>query len=96
MVGVPGIGGVPEPVKAKPSPPRHEAASRDAGKADRVEISPAAIKASQGAQATQSTRRGSEIRADRVAAAKENLEQGVYRIQEVVLQVAERIGRFAE
>ena len=96
MVGVHGIGGAPEPVKAKPAPPRQEAAAHEAAKSDRVEISPAAVKASQGAQASHSTRRGSEIREDRVAAAKENLEQGVYRIQEVVLQVAERIGRFAE
>lgn len=95
MVAVPGIGGAPEPVKAKPSPPR-QGASPETAKADRVEISPAAIKASQGTQAAQSARRGSEVRQDRVAAAKENLEQGVYRIQEVVLQVAERIGRFAE
>ena len=90
MVGIHGIGGAPEPVKAKPAPPRKEPAPREAAKADRVEISSTAAKVSQG------VRRGSEIREDRVAQAKENLEQGVYRIQEVVLQVAERIGRFAD
>ena len=57
---------------------------------DNVRLSPAARQAAELAQVLRNDET-SDIRTEAIARAKENLEQGAYRLQSVVLQVASRI-----
>ena len=93
MVGIHGIGEIPEPANSKKAPER--SATRDIAASnaarDGVELSTESVTASKAARV-----RAVEIREERVAKAKESIEQGAYRIQEVVLQVADRIARYVD
>ncbi len=93
MVSIQGIGGIPEPANSRQTHGRNRTSSATppAKAGDDVQISSAA---SQAAQAVAQTSGQSEVREERIAQARENIEQGVYRIQEVVLQVAGRISKF--
>jgi flagellar biosynthesis anti-sigma factor FlgM len=99
MVGIQGIAGVPEPNK-----PDRSSGSRDQAKSgqtedstssnsDGVEISSAAQAAAQIAQSLKLTENQSDIRADRVAAAKAAIERGDYKKPEIVEAVAQRIAK---
>ena len=91
MVGIQGIGGTSGPANAKQVSDRakvHAAATPPAK--DGIEISGEAQQASQVARFKELSP-GDAIREDRVAQAKQNLEQGIYRVQEVLLQVASRL-----
>lgn len=95
MVGINGIGGVPEPTntgpnRKLPAPPPEVAPSDD------VEISQEAVSASSRGQLITRSEDTSQLRVERIAQAKENLEQGVYRVQEVVLQLADRIAQYVD
>ncbi len=96
MVSIQGIGGIPEPSESRQSQGRAKAqASPPPGQAeDGVEISAEAAQASRAAQVVAQTSNEPAVREERIAQAKENIEQGVYRIQEVVLQVASRLSRY--
>ena len=93
MVGIQGISGIREPASAHPAEDRRKAAvQRDEAPHDGVEISPEAQRAAEAVQLLGHVQ--SEVRAERIAEAKENLEQGTYRLQEVLLRVAARIGAY--
>ena len=93
MIGMQGVTGVGEPANARraeeraPRPAAQAAATTD----DDVQISPEAHRAVEVRRLLELTGAQSEIRAERVAEARQNLEQGTYRLQEVVLQAAARI-----
>ena len=92
MVGIQGIGGTSGPVDAKQVAGRAKAQAAAPPK-DGIEISSEAQQASLVARFRELSQ-SDAIREDRVAQAKQNLEQGVYRVQEVVLQVANRLAEF--
>ena len=97
MVGINGIGGLSEPVNTKQvSGPKSLAPLAQTQQADDVEISPEALNASSRGQLVTRSETADQLRAERIAQAKENIEQGVYRIQEVVLQVADRIAQYVD
>lgn len=92
MVGIQGIGGIPEPQPERPSQTRQrEQAESSTHAGDGVSISNAAQAA---ANLIQAAAGQSEIREERVEAARLALERGDYRNPDVVSQVAERINRF--
>lgn len=99
MVGIQGIAGVPEPNKTDRS-----SGSRDQSKSgqtedvsssdsDGVKISNEGQAALLVAQSLKLTENQSEIRADRVVAAKASIERGEYKKPEVVEAVAQRINK---
>jgi anti-sigma28 factor (negative regulator of flagellin synthesis) len=98
MVGVRGVGGVPEPAPGRPAEARERkrAESTDAPAQDGVRISPEAKQAAEAARMTEVARQEPDIRADRVAAAREQLERGEYKRADIVAKVAERISRYLE
>lgn len=104
MVGIQGLGGVPEPKSEGPGRVRRDREADEAREAsasgastpsqDGVSISEAAKQAAEVARVVQLSRGSSDIRADRVEAARERLERGDYKNPEVVAQVAERLLKF--
>ncbi len=103
MVGIQGLGGVPEPKSDRPDKVRNgrEDASKNASGAgegtrskDDVSISAEARAASEVGRLTQLAKTENEIRADRVAAAKQRIERGDYKDPEVVAKVAQRLLKF--
>lgn len=93
MVGINGIGLTPEPANGTRGParePRTDFSGAWAVK-DNVAISKEAQQASEAARALGASKTQSQYRAERVAEAKAKLEQGTYRIQEVVKLVASRV-----
>ena len=105
MVGIQGLGGVPEPKSDRTSKVRSErddvaksATTSDSGTqaTDNVSISSAAQAAAEVARVVQLANAQSEIRMERVEEAKANIERGDYRDPEVVRQVAQRLIRFLE
>ncbi len=94
MVGIQGIGGTSGPANAKQVSGRSRAHTAAAPPAkDGIEFSGEAQQASQVARFKELSP-GDVIREDRVAQAKQNLEQGIHRVQEVLLQVANRLAAF--
>ncbi len=100
MVGIQGISGLPEPVRPDRSSSARDnskTSSTDEGSSsnsDGVAISTEAQAAAQIAQSLKLTENQSDIRADRVAAAKAAIERGDYKQPEVVEAVAQRISKF--
>ena len=95
MVGVNGIVNVPEPSnvrKAEAQAPRRDVTAANKS-ADGFAISREAQAAAEAAQAMRLESPGAEVRAERVAEAKHNLEQGTHRVQEVVKLVAARMAK---
>lgn len=94
MVGIQGIGPFSGPANSKQVQGREKSSdTARAAATDGLDISLEAQEASAVSEVAAQAPR-SEIRAERIAQARENIEQGVYRIQEVVLQVADRLERF--
>ena len=104
MVGIQGLGGIPEPKSDGTAKTRNEReaasgtqdVSPDSGGSsggDGVKISSAAQAAAQLSRVVELTRTESEIRAERVEEARQRIESGEYKNPEVVAQVAERILR---
>lgn len=60
---------------------------------DGVDLSPQAQAAAQTARLLEIARNQPDIRADRVAVARENIEAGLYQRRDVVAVVAERVGK---
>lgn len=96
MVSIQGIGGIPEPGNSKPAQRRGSSDVADTSRVadDGVNISAEATQAAKAAEIAAQTRATSDIRDARVAQAKENIEQGAYKLQEVVLEVASRISKY--
>ncbi len=97
MVGIQGIGGVPEPKPDRPTSTRDNkeaAGDSTATSKDGVAISSEAQAAAQIAQTIQVAASQPDIRADRVAEAKVAIERGDFKNPEVVGQVADKINKF--
>jgi anti-sigma28 factor (negative regulator of flagellin synthesis) len=97
MAGIQGIGGVPEPAPDRSAGVRDKKRDESVKSAltqDDVLISSEAQAAAKIAQLLQVAREQSEIRAERVSAAKAALERGDYKKPEVVQVVAQRIQDF--
>lgn len=96
MVAINGVGGIPDPVPERPSSVR-DRREKEAAKSERKDdlvISSEAQAAVDLARAVQAARTQAEVRAEKVAAAKEHLERGDYRKPEVVAKVAERVSKY--
>ncbi len=92
MVGVQTIGGVPEPAKTKPvNVYGAKQAERNAARRDDLSISQDAHAA---ARLAELARALPDVREEAVARAKQRLERGLHRVQDVVRQVASRITRY--
>ncbi len=97
MVGVKGVGGIPEPTPDRPANVRdrkREEVNSAPAREDGVRISSAAQEAASSARLAKIAREGDGIRADRVAAAKERIERGDFRLPEVVAEVARRLSKY--
>ena len=95
MAGIQGIAGVPEPRSGARAEGRSPApVPATAPSADGLEISPQAAQAA-GAQVVVGSGH-EEIRLERVAEARQRLEEGTHQLQEVVLNVAARLSKFVE
>ncbi len=96
MVGIYGIGGIPEPANAAQvgtQPNKKEAPKAAAAQQDGVTLSTEALSTAKAVQLSQESEQQARLQAERVARAKERIEQGTYRVQSVVLLVAARITR---
>ena len=103
MVGIQGLGGIPEPKAGGPAKVRSDRESETRtlnsttasnSSEDNVSISSEAQVAAEVARMVQATRADTDLRADRVEAARARLEQGSYKDPEVVSQVADRILKY--
>ncbi|MCP4644864.1 MAG: flagellar biosynthesis anti-sigma factor FlgM [bacterium] len=97
MVGIQGIGYTPEPANSKQangSAPKDSAPSSLEIGQDGVVFSEEAKEAATVARLVEKYEMRTEIRAEEVARAKENVEQGTYKLVEVVEVVASRIARY--
>ena len=97
MVAIQGINGIPDPKSDRPAKVRdakkHEAEVRAPAK-DGLVISSEAQAAAQISKTIQAAQTGGDIRADRVAAARQSIERGDYRDPEIVAQVAQKISKY--
>lgn len=95
MVGIQGVGGVPEPPPGRPANVRDrktDKAGEGASTAqDDVKISSEAQEAAGTARLTQLANQAPDVRAERVADAKEAIERGDYRLPNVIAEVARRL-----
>lgn len=103
MVGINGLGGIPEPKSERPASSKNErteAASNSAkaasaaGSQDDVSISLEARAAAEVSRIVALTRSQDEIRAEKIQAARERLLAGSYRDPEVAAKVAEKLLKF--
>ncbi len=97
MVGIQGIGGIPEPKSERPANVRDSKQSPSAEEAssssDGVVISSEAQAAAVVAASIQATSGQSDIRTERVEAAKEAIERGDFKKPEIVQVVADRVSK---
>ena len=94
MVGIQGIGGVPEPAPDRPTGVRDKKRTEDtkaAASQDDLLISSEAQAAARLAQLIQTAKQATDVRPERVDAAKEAIARGDYKKPEVVNEVARRI-----
>lgn len=104
MVGLQGLGGVPEPKSGRLTSVREERESRSAEGAesaagtasaqDDVLISNEAKAALEVAQLTQASGNQATERTEKVEAARERIANGDYKRPEVVAKVAERVAKY--
>lgn len=94
MVGVQGIGGVPEPKPDRPANVRdrnQSASASDVKAQDDVVISSEAQAAAKLASLIKAAGTQPDIRADRVDAAKASIARGDFKKPDIVAQVAQRL-----
>ena len=95
MVGIQGVGGVPEPKPERPAGARGKtnaaSASASSESKDGVVISSEAHAAASIAKTIQSAKVLPDLRSDRVEAAKVAIERGDFKNPDIVAKVAERI-----
>jgi len=96
MVGVKGVGGIPEPAPERPANVRERKREdvKSSATQDGVRISSEAQEASAVARLVQLAKQEAEIRPEKVASAKEAIERGDYKIPEVIAEVAKRLSRY--
>jgi len=96
MVGVQGIGGIPEPQPDRSNTVRDRKRTDepDAPKQDGVTISSEAQAAASVARILQQAGPEGDVRPEKIDEARQALERGDYRNRDVVAVVADRIGRF--
>ena len=97
MVGIHGIGGVPDPKPERTAPQRErqEAAPAKNGDAqDAVVISSEAQAAARLTELLTAAANQPDVRADKIAAAKAAIERGDYQNPDIVRTVAERVNRY--
>ncbi len=101
MVGIYGITGIPEqPATSSSEPVRGKRPQILSGESaqngtDRITFSPEAQEASAAAKFVEAAKeRSEEIRAERIEQARKQLEEGTYRLQQVVLVVASRVSSY--
>jgi len=99
MVGIQGIGGIQEPNRSdRSSSTRDNAKAPSTGEesssSEGVVMSGEAQAAAKVAQVVTTSATQSDIRADKVAAAKESVECGDYKKPEVVESVAQRVAKY--
>lgn len=91
MVAITDIGGIPKQESPRNTTSRGREKPVDGKKAtDAIYLSEAARETARALQASVDSAK--EIRQERVQEARKKIEQGSYRIQDIVTQVAERIG----
>jgi anti-sigma28 factor (negative regulator of flagellin synthesis) len=95
MVGINGIGNVPELANTKPDSvrDRKKTDSSSVNKADGVQISSEAKQATEAARYAQLSQSQDDIRQKEVEEARQNIEQGTYKTVSTILQVAARVGK---
>jgi len=98
MVGITGLGGVPEPTPERPANVRdRKRTDLDSAKQqDGVTISSEAQKAADVGKLIQASSEMEDVRLQKVAMAKESIESGDYKKPEVVAEVARRIIKLLE
>lgn len=95
MVGLQGISGVPEPSGPRPAHGRTRAAEpAPTASGDGVEISDDALHAASASSRFRLSGTAAEIRAERIEEARQNLEDGLYKMHDVVRQVASRLSKY--
>ncbi|MBI5094517.1 MAG: flagellar biosynthesis anti-sigma factor FlgM [Candidatus Hydrogenedentes bacterium] len=96
MAGINGIGGIPEPIPVRPSNVRDRKGDIQSASSTRddVAISDAAQEAAGVARYAQAGAASPDVRAERVAAARESLERGDYKREDIVEEVARRISKY--
>lgn len=104
MVGIQGLGGPPEPKSGGPAKVRNErentspsassTTSAPSASGDNIRFSSEAQVAAEVARLVQTSNVQSDIRSERVEAARARLEQGSYKDPEVVSQVADKILKY--
>ncbi|HOF38537.1 MAG TPA: flagellar biosynthesis anti-sigma factor FlgM [Candidatus Hydrogenedentes bacterium] len=96
MVGINGIGGIPEPLPDRPANvrDRKREVENASVREDGVQISSEAREAASSARLASLVRGGDEVRAEQVAAAKERIERGDFKLPEVVAEVARRLSKY--
>jgi len=94
MMEINRIGGPSDPVRIEREEVRRKrAAATPASAQDAVSISSEARQASNIVQFSEAVKRLPDIRQERVDAARENMEKGTYRANEIVRMVAERVSK---
>ena len=103
MVGIQGLGGIPEPKSGGPAKVRSERESEtrtlnsttaSSSSEDNVSISSEAQVAAEVARLVNASRTETDVRSDRVEAARARIEQGSYKDPEVVSQLADRLFKY--
>ena len=96
MVTINGVGGIPEPAPERPANVR-DRRDRETAKAERkddVVISSEAQAAADLARAVQVAKSQADVRAEKIAAARERIDKEEYKKPEVVAKVAERVSKY--
>jgi hypothetical protein len=96
MVTINGVGGIPEPAPERPANVR-DRRDKEAAKTERkddIVISSEAQAAADLARAVQVAKAQADMRAEKIAAAREHLEREDYKKPEVVAKVAERVSKY--
>lgn len=92
MLGINGIIGLPEGTSSTQASERsRRVETQNVGSRDAVAISPEAREAANLSRLLRENEQSAEIRQERVEQAKQNLEQGTYKIIDVLKVVASRI-----
>ena len=97
MVGIQGLGGIPEPISERPAKVREEkekTLTQKASTKDDVVISTEAQAAAQLTSAVKAARQTPDVRTEKVEAARERLARGEYKNPDVVAQVAQKISKY--
>jgi len=94
MLSIQGVGGVPEPTGPKQGSSKAKDTEKAPASSDGVSISSEAAQAAEVITAISASAKNSEIRQERVEAARQNIESGAYKVQDVVRQVAERLTKY--